>query len=324
MAEPRRHHLLPQFYMRSFTDPKERLNVIPRLGAPGPTAPYVTKIVNVLVERDYYTLVDDTGEEHFIVEKTYAEIEGRAADALRVLLDEGVAAVTVEERAAWAEFMAVQVSRGRHFREMTKDWSDRLMKATLGVAAANAPDSYFEAMSAEAVGDEPLPEMTKERRQQLIDGEGFDVVPTQEHMIEMSLVAVEQLTSIFFQMSWKLLRFPDRWLITSDHPVAYWREPSPMNSFYGIGPITAREVRIPLSPNTALVLTHPHRIDEPEDEEIDMGRDVARCLNRDLLLWPASGQWLTSPESLEHPVPVGPKSWDREWPRPWLQGGVYT
>jgi hypothetical protein len=66
--------------MRSFADPKERLNVIPRLGAPGPTAPYVTKIVNVLVECDYYTLVHDTGEEHFVVEQTYAEIEGRPAN----------------------------------------------------------------------------------------------------------------------------------------------------------------------------------------------------------------------------------------------------
>src|SRR3982750_286519 len=164
MPEPRRHHLLPQFYMRSFADPKERINVIPRLGTPGPSDPFTTKITHVLVERDYYKLIDDEGIERFFVEEGYAEIEGRASRALRVILDDGLAALEDEHRAAWAEFMAVQVSRGRQFREMMKHFTNQLMKSTLAITASEAPDEYFEAISAKAVaaGQEPLPPMTKE------------------------------------------------------------------------------------------------------------------------------------------------------------------
>ena len=90
----------------------------------------------------------------------------------------------------------------------------------------------------------PPPAMTPELRQSLIEGEGFEVVPTQEHLVGMSLVAIGELTNIFFRMSWKLLRFDRSCLLTSDHPIVYWRETSESDAYHGIGPISAREVRV--------------------------------------------------------------------------------
>lgn len=193
------------------------------------------------------------------------------------------------------------------------------------MAAAQAPDEYFERISAVLVerGEEPLPPMTAERRQRLMEGRGFTFVPTKEHTIEMSMVALEEMTAIFFQMSWKLLRFAEPCLFTSDHPVRYWREPSPLDRMGGIGPMTAREVRIPLSPSAALVLTHPFEIDEVDDGEHQSDVAVARCLNRDLIQWPASKQWLTSPDVPAHPLPLRRSEWAAEWARPWVRSGRY-
>ncbi|MDX6532809.1 MAG: hypothetical protein QOF68_553 [Gaiellales bacterium] len=311
--------------MRSFGDEQERITVTPRVGEPGPTKPYTTGIKNVLVERDYYTLIDEHGVEHFVVEEAFSQLESAAAEALRVLVNDSTA-LSDDQRAAWSEFMAFQVSRGRQFREMWARATDDIGKAMLQITAANAPDAYFERISAEAVacGEEPLPPITPELRTWMSTPENYTVRPSQEHTIEMSMVAVEELTAIFFQMSWKLIRFAKPCLISCDHPVSYWREPSERQPMMGIGPLTAREVRIPLSPSLALVLTHPPGIDEVEDATYE-ARDVtvARCLNRDLLAWPASKQWLTRPDVARHPLPVCAREWAAEWPRPWLRAGRY-
>src|SRR5205814_1948178 len=115
-----------------------------------------------------------------------------------------------------------QVTRGRHFREDFSEFSGRFGKQLLALTAANASDEYFERMSKELEerGEEPLPEITPELRESLIAGE-TNVVPTQEHLIDTSLVAVGEMTNIFIQMSWKLLRFDRPCLLTSDHPVSY-------------------------------------------------------------------------------------------------------
>jgi hypothetical protein len=193
------------------------------------------------------------------------------------------------------------------------------------VAGSQAPDSYFQKISAELVaqGKEPLGEVTPEIRKQWVAGEGLTVVPSKEHTIEMSMVGIDKLTSGFSRMTWKLIRFPAPCLFTSDHPVLYWREPDPMYPFEGIGPITSREIRVPLSPSRELILVYPHGVDAPDDAEHDGDRLVARCLNRDVLAWPANKQWLTGPDVAHHPLPASLIAWQVEWPRPWLRSGRY-
>lgn len=324
MSEPRRHHLLPQFYMRVFTDERGRLRAVPRLGGTGPQTAYTASPEKILVERDFYAITDDEGERQQIVEEALARLEDTASGSLGLLLDDGLVLDT-EQRAAWSELMAVQVTRGRQFRDSFTEFSGRLGKQMLAVTAANAPDAYFDQMNSELKerGDDPLPPITPGLRRSLISGKGFDVVPTQEHLVEMSLVAVGELTNIFFRMSWKLVRFGRDCLLTSDHPVSYWREPSNRDPLHGIGPITAREVRVPLSPRAALVLVHPMQVDETADAEHALGDGVAQCLNRDLLTWPASKQWLHRP-GVAHPLPgIADAHWIIEWPRPWCHTGTY-
>ena len=142
MTEPRRHHLLPRFYLRLFADERERMTVVPRAGANGPQTTYTATVENVLVERDYYAIRDEEGERSQVVEEALGRLEGAAATAVRALLDEGLV-LSDELRAAWSEFMAVQVTRGRQFRESLGNFTSEVARSMLEVTAANAPDEYF-------------------------------------------------------------------------------------------------------------------------------------------------------------------------------------
>jgi hypothetical protein len=139
MAPPRRHHLLPQFYMRSFADTKGRVTVVPRLGEAGPQRPYTTRITNVLVEGNYYTLTDTDGAESFIVEDAYSRLEGVASEALRVMLADGLV-LDDDQRAAWSEFMAAQVTRGRQFRSMVHRFTHEVADKLTRVVPSPPPD----------------------------------------------------------------------------------------------------------------------------------------------------------------------------------------
>ena len=65
MATPRRHHLLPQFYMRAFADEEGKARVIERASG----REFTTGTTNVLVERDYYTVSSvDAEDDHEPIE----------------------------------------------------------------------------------------------------------------------------------------------------------------------------------------------------------------------------------------------------------------
>jgi hypothetical protein len=70
------------------------------------------------------------------------------------------------------------------------------------------------------------------------------------------------------------------------------------------------------------MLTWPPSSDEIQDAEHEGDERIARCLNRDLLVWPASKQWLMWPRACA-PVARHGEAVDAEWPRPWLKAGRY-
>jgi hypothetical protein len=208
--------------------------------------------------------------------------------------------------------MSLQVTRGRQHREMMQNITDALGRDMLRMAATQPPE-YWEKAGAEwhadPSGPEPPPPLTDEQRKMLIEGTAFEIKPSREHVIEMSFVALEQMTFMFMAMTWRLVVFDEPCLFTSEHPVSYWRPPSPMDRMYGIGPATSDEVRLPISPTRALVLTptEPGRnlFDLSKYEQIYAGdRAAAKRLNWWTLMFPASERLRLSPDVAEHPVPA--------------------
>jgi hypothetical protein len=307
VAEPRRHHLVPQFYMRSFANAKEQVRVIERSTGNEFTA----KTANVFVERDYYTTSSVyADDDHGLIEGLYFKVEGVAAPIFEQLRD-GEFPLGGQDRAEFASFMALQESRGRMFRRSMNDLIDQ-MGHTMLRTVADAPARYWEAKRAEwkanRRGTEPTPPLTDRERQMLREGTAFDIKPSREYVVEMSFAHHEEMAFLLMAMTWRLIVFPAPCLFSSENPISYSREPSPMDRMFGIGTATADEVRIPISPTRALVLTPPEPGRKPfdisEHERAYAGdQAAAERFNWGTLSFPPSERLLLSPDTAQHPLP---------------------
>lgn len=294
--------------MRSFADSRGRVRVVGRSN----DQDFTTATANAFVERDYYTVSSvDAEDDHALIEGLYAQVEGLAAPAFEQLRA-GQFPLDGQDRAEFAAFMSLQVSRGRMFRSFMDDVTDQFGRMMMR-QAATAPPGYWSAKRAEweasREGPEPPHELTAEERRMLFEGTGFDIKPSREHVIEMSFAHHEEMTFVLMAMTWRLLVFPKPWLFSSEHPLTYWRQPSPMDRMYGIGPATADEVRLPISPTRALVLTQPEPgrklFDRSEHERVyEADRAAARRLNWGTLTFPPSDRLLLCPDISEHPLPA--------------------
>jgi hypothetical protein len=112
MSEPRRHHLVPQSYLRRFADERHQVRAVSRndLGRS-----FVTSILNAPVERDFYALETDEGWSQEL-EKQLGHFEGLAADAVSRIL-EGWFPPSADDRELVAAFVALQFLRGSDMRE---------------------------------------------------------------------------------------------------------------------------------------------------------------------------------------------------------------
>lgn len=292
------HHRLPQFYLRQWAGREGRLLLIdPATGNGSTPTPK-----QAFAEEGYYTVLDDDLKPTALAEEVYAMIENDAARVHRRLVN-GVdpAVLTVEDRVYYAAFLAAQVTRGEAFREFDSELGEKIGGEMLKIEASR-PRADWDRIRAEAAErGEELPEITDDLRESILRGD-YIVQHSDEFRLLLSLQAIPELSYVLADMTWHLVDLPEPWLLTSEHPVTYWRPWSPADQFMGIGPMTSDEVRFPVSPSVALVLTHPKFMDEP-----GRGRGVretAERLNFWTVYFEAKRPIVLNPD-LTHVLPTG-------------------
>ena len=77
--QPRWQHYVPRFYLRRFGTQDKKIAVIDRRNGEVEVKP----IKRVGAEKDFYTLVDDTGKPRFDVEYALSRLENNAAVSMR-------------------------------------------------------------------------------------------------------------------------------------------------------------------------------------------------------------------------------------------------
>ncbi len=290
------HHRIPQFYLKRFSGSAGKLQVVDP--ATGATQLLLPK--EAFAEEGYYTgRLGDEQEPLALMEVLYESIEVAAAPAIRTLT-KGVSPteLSLGERSAIAEFLSTQMTRGESFKRTTDDRIDEVSKTMLKMKAAHAGDTWPEFLK--SLG-EPEDLMTAADFIESIDKGRFTVRPSAEQLLNLRLVAVEEMAAIFMQMSWHCVRFGASCLFTSEEPVTYWREPSPESEFLGIGAATTDEVRIALSPRLALVLVHPRWMFR--DGQVKGTREEAALLNFGNLKFRSGFPIVRSPDVTYHPLP---------------------
>ncbi|HEU5062429.1 MAG TPA: DUF4238 domain-containing protein [Solirubrobacterales bacterium] len=292
------HHRLPQFYLRAFTGRNGRIDLLdPGTGSRRSVSPR-----NAFAETGYYTVRDVDLEPIALMEVLFEDFENHAARVYRFLVNGGSPAdLDVKARSYFAFLMAAQITRGNSFRDFDKEAAETLGKQVLQVGAAHSEEWWDLFMAEMKASGEDLPEVSREQYVEFIERDEYTLGHSPEHLTEAMLSPIKDLAEIFFEFDWHTVHFEKPSLLTAEEPISYWRPPSPSLMFRGIGPLTSDEVRLPLTPKVALVLTHPRL--GFGDRAGSGGQKAAARLNYLTWSFRPNQPLVLCPDTAHHPLP---------------------
>ena len=248
------HHRLPQFYLRGFAGENGRIDLLdPATGSRRSVAPR-----NAFAEVGYYTARDENLEPLALMEVLFEDFENHSARVLRFLVNGGSPAeLDVKARSYFSFLMAAQITRGESFRDLDRELAEGIGKDVLRVGAAHSGQWWNQFIAEMRAAGEEIPEVSREQYVDFIERDEYTLQHSAEQRTELMLSPIRDLAEIFFRFGWQVVHFSQPCLLSAEEPISYWRSPSEAMMFRGIGPMSSDEVRLPLSPVAALVLTHP-------------------------------------------------------------------
>lgn len=227
MSGPKRHHYVPNWYLRRFADKKRRVRVYSRVT--GKT--HLANTINAAVQSGFYALPAEDGGIDLSAEKMLAELEGTAKAALERVVS-GSFPPSPEDRAVLSLFIANLMVRTPEFRDsnlaMIESLRDDLASAGVG------PGQITEVFERSGIA-----------------------APTVRESVEWMFGVTGSIAPYLHARSWVLGRTPNRGVITSDHPVVVYKQQK-RTAFRGAGVANADQVHFPIDPSTVLLLVHPN------------------------------------------------------------------
>lgn len=248
----RHHHLVPQMYLRRFADGEDKLRVVSRRS---PHGGHVSTVNNACNEVGFYEIpAAELREPHAgglegdpeMVEKLFSEIEGAAKPVIDSVLA-GSFPPAVEDRTSLATFAAIQMTRSWTFRHRTQQMNNIVGPDLLQIGITDARIRDWLQSRGEPAGARAIRAF---RERMAAEPASFEL--SRGYLVANSLrMAVEEFLPRLLARPWRLLRFGDNVLITSDHPVGLW-SPDPSRPL-GVG--TAAMIYLPLDRCTALAFS---------------------------------------------------------------------
>ncbi len=259
---PKAHHVLPQFYLRAWANKKGQISARLRDGKT-----FETGSEALAVEKDFYTAELPDGTKDAAVEKGLAEVDA-AGSAVHAALLRLEFPLDSEQKASFSQWLGLQWVRGRNSRASGQELADKLQKMIIRMGLENAamgPDMTTKEAKEESspsLFDEgegfPIPDFShlSEAERSQIERELDDVwfeMPREAMLLQMLKMMVPAAEP-FYESEWHLLAFDGLPLYTSDEPIILQREWRPENQFLGIGPATADQMYVPVSPSLCLAV----------------------------------------------------------------------
>lgn len=212
----KRHHYLPQFYLKGFIDPNNKPFIwVYEKGNPDVIRNDTAK--NIAFQNHYYSFVNLEGnKDSETIENFLSHIEGLAAPVFKKIKNQ--CRLNEEEKVVFAHFLALTMSRVPNYRENAERVMADLLKKNFMASALNteqfkASVKRFERETGDKI-DIPIEEFQK----YALDGEyGIKVNP------QMSLRVIPlaaQFAPIFYKMNWTFFIATDDYkFVTSDNPL---------------------------------------------------------------------------------------------------------
>lgn len=270
--EVKKAHIVPRSYLLNFAVDKQLC-----LSIDGRCLEHPVSIDDAAVRRMFYRRYRKDGTPIDDVEWSLAKLEGVIAPILRDLhADWPPPLETV--KAPLAEFFAFQFIRGPRW----KRWYEQKADERIAKLRKNPEPVLNNGIW--------LP-ITQKQINEFED----HVLSETTRLTRMMLVS-NLLVAVFGAMTWHLVEFEEPLLAISDHPVVSWsssgtrRDPEPNDE--DLGALNFLEVRVPISPSLALLMSWAPPPDAPE---ILLGtKEIAANLNA-FTIANAERQWMSMP-----------------------------
>lgn len=252
MSEPRKHHFLPQFYLRGFSVDRRGLYQIEKKTAKY----YGCQIKDIAAIKDFHKLDYEDAKDPNALEKALAQIEGEYAEHLATFLAEGLA--NEHARLYTVQLLALLRIRVPAFkRHIEASYQSSIRKVA-------------ELMERE--GKFPVPPAGLEETLK-IKNLKIEIMNWKCLEIMFNLAADEKHLDPLYRMRTTLMHAPfGTSFITSDQPVSLYH-PTAAKSPYGVGPDTPGiEISLPLCSRTLLFLDHvrgPHTTRTATTDEVN-------------------------------------------------------
>lgn len=252
MTQPRKHHYLPQFYLRGFSQDQRSIFQIDRSTGRN----YSCQIKDTAAIRDFHEIDADGVEDPLSLEKHLAKVESELAEYLRVFLKDGISNSTaLEEVIGMLSMLRMRVPA-------VKQHIEQSMAANIRATA--------EILERAGQLPEPPPGLEDILR---VDNLEVSVMNWKCLEIMFDMAASPDILNILRQMRVTLYRSTgEEFFVTCDQPVALLHPTIRANNPYGVGPaLKGVEISFPLSSSGLIKLDHesgPHSEKIPTADEV--------------------------------------------------------
>jgi Protein of unknown function (DUF4238) len=271
-TEVKSAHIVPRSYLKNFAIDEAIMLSVDDKPSVGPIS-----IDNTAVRKRYYRRYRPDGSPIDDVEWSLSQLEGALAPVIGDLQSNWPPA-SAEEKGALAEFFAYQFVRGPRW----KAWRESMARESIDKFRRNPEPVLHNGI------------WIPSTHQQINETE--DKILSETEWLTRMMVIANRLITAFGSMRWNLIEFDQPLLAISDHPVIAWpldseyRRPEPTPA--GLGVRNFLEVRAPISPTLALLMTWQDLPDVAEP--IAGSEEIAANINA-FTIANADRQWMQMP-----------------------------
>lgn len=244
MNNPKRHHYLPQFYLKNFCKNGflwvyDRHNNEYRQQTP----------INTALKKKYYTTTGPDGRSHNEIEAVLANIEGETKHIIEKINEKK--SIDLEEKCILAIFIAFLYVRVPEFEMEINELTEKFLKRYNKSIIPN--EKKAENIIKQFAKTKDQENLSPKKMLDFVKNENYDIKVPREHSLRLMYFLAREFPIIFIQMDWQFWYSSKSSLfITSDNPFIVI-SPQNYNGPYGIGTKGAKKL-IPLNQKICLVM----------------------------------------------------------------------
>lgn len=244
--DPLRQHVIPRCYLEWFARDGLVWVLDRSTGELREQAPKTTSI-----SKNFYTFVDDGGNNRYDLERLLGQIEGDAKPVIAKLNSRENLSADEKESLCW--FLAFAHTRTVGFHRGVENMYQRVAMVA-GDAAFGTVERARETMAAAAARGEPH-QSTPEEMAEFVRSGKFSLEVHRNASIESMMALTDKIAHWFLNMDWVVWHAPERTsFITTDNPIVL-APTFPVNPRMGVGILTPGVMKMfPLSHSASLAM----------------------------------------------------------------------